>query len=400
MTKRKSKKRQQQKRRAQRAMKRRQRSKERTPSRTSFGATPLDLPTSATLAAAMIELEKLGDEPEFDNLDLGEEAVEIVVNMISDSDDEITRLGKKGDQSAVDRLIDDAKLEALQQIVTPALKSDIRRRLARASRRLRREGEKQRADKLDALGPMLDWPGFPWIMFRPLAEAFQNVVEGVLSQVLLHNTIAEAAGVSPQDLSQEQLLELTHDPNVIRHLQERLETDQDMQALLESQTDALFERLQNRLFEGTLNLGLFTTEELALWLALRDYRLTEAGIDFEQAPFPQEGVQTFADAMNETISLLNTPARRARRREHLARMAREDWEKDQDMALLISLVQDGLDDPDNPEKMGIWLYHALYGEQEQFLKRTETDETLDEQVETLYDQMWQRLEQGETPISD
>lgn len=396
MSKRKSKKQQKrlQQKRAQRTRKRRPRARERAP----YGPAPDQLPTPATLAAAMMELEHLGDEPEFADLAsrLEDDLVPVIAEMIAGTDDDIQRLEAQGDEEGIDRLIADAKSAALNAFITPAFVAEVRRRLTRLSRRLRREGEKRRAAQFDELMQMLDTPFFPWPMFGPLIDAFSETTEKVTTQILLHTSVAEAAGLSSGDVTFEQMTELLQDPNVLGRLQERYETDAELRELLDAQFDQLYEGLAEALFKGELNLGLFNWEELTLWNALIDHRMAESDADEQQDEPDGVDIELLADALKETVRLLNTPARQARWRERLAQLQRD--EPAGDTQVLLSLLQDIFADPQAAEEMENWLIRAYVGEHSLLQDRLDDDETLDVQFEESIERILTRLEQGEPPL--
>jgi hypothetical protein len=407
LSKRKNKKRQRQKKRTRRAMKQRRQSKARDSSPAPFGDFPLDasaplpegMPTLATLASAVMEMESLGDEPEFDGFPsaLGEDLPRIVVEAMSETDDDIQRLEAEGDEEGIERLISDARLKALQKLVTPALKAEVRKRLTQLSRRLRREGQKQRADEINTLAQMLDFPAFPWPLFHPLTDAFSQTVEEIMTHLLLHGAITEAAGVSEEDLSPEQVAELSKDPLVMQRLRERYETDEDLRDMLDRRFDRFYHELTRALLEAHLSLGLFTPEELVLWNVLSDHRLAESGIDREGDRFPPEGIKIIAEALKEAVRLLNTPARQARWREHLTRLERNNPAAE--IQALLTIFQGILADSGDPEELENWLFCAFAGEHQQLQDRLDADETLAEQVGAIYERILEQLEQGEPLLS-
>lgn len=392
-----------QKKRAQRTMKRRQRARTRASSLAPMAPAPFDVPPSlpddlphpAVFAQAFIEMEDLGDEPEFADFAaaLEDDLTAAVVKMIAENDDDMGRLEAAGDQQGVNQLIDDAKLKALQALITPALKAEVRRRLALLARRLQRQGQPQRADRVDALTQMLDWPPFPWAMFRPLADAFDETVGSVTAHLILRHAVAEAAGLPISTLSPERMAELTEDPAVRQRFDERLQSDEDLQDILYQQLDRVHEKLRHDLFEGHLNLALFTLEELVLWDALAQHRLAQVGVDLEeQDELSQQDFEILAKTMEETAHLLNTPARRERWREHLTQMEHEAPARE--MQILLATFQDILTDPDALEDLDYWLLGAFAGEHRRFQKLRESDESLSEQLYIVYEQTLERLEQG------
>jgi hypothetical protein len=353
------------------------------------------MPDPAAFVPTMIEMENLGDEPEFTDFSsaLEDGLNQVVVEMFGENNDDIERLKAEGGEEGIDRLVADAKIKALGRLVTPTLKAEVHGRLVQLTRRLRQEGQRQRADRIDALAQMLDWPAFPWTLFRPLTDAFDDTVERLVTHLMLHATVAEAVGVSPQTLSSEQMVELAEDPVVTQRLQELYEADKDLRDALDHQVDQLHAKLNHALFKGDLSLGLFTLEELALWTVLGERRLTESGIERDLDGLPQGGIEILADVLKETIRLLNTPARRARWQEHLTQMKREDPAGE--MQALLSILQKILADLDDPEELQSWLSNAFVGEQRRLQARRATDEALARQFDAVYEQMLERLQQGE-----
>ena len=368
--------------------------------KTSRPATryPAEIPDERTLMRGMMEMESLADEPEFADFELGEHAVEIIAEMIADFDEEIKHLEEVGDEEEIDKLSADAKVEAIQKVVTPEVKTDIRRRLERLSHRLQEEGQKERADGIAALALMLDFPPFPWMLFEPVHQAFDDVIQHILNFVTLRQAIAEAVGQPIIDLPPGEVTDLLADPDIASRLEARYETDEMLREAMNLEFDRFERAFMKRLFTGQVDLALFTTEELAVGLTWYEHEMDKA--DLEESDEEEESekkVRLIFKALTDALSYLNTPDRR---QQWLARLEQAQTEKtwSPDTEAGLGLLRSMLSNPPPAESPNRLLLSAYMSELRKLDERLSTDSNEVQAQEALVAQIRERLRRGEAPL--
>ena len=359
---------------------------------------PVGIPDERTLVRGMMEMESLADEPEFADFELGEHAVEIIAEMIADFDEEMKHLEEVGDEEEIDKLIADAKVEAIQKVVTPQVKTDIRRRLERLSHRLQEEGQKERADGIAALALMLDFPPFPWMLFEPVRQAFDDVIQRTLNFVMLHQAIAEAAGQPIINLPPDEVADLLADPDIASRLEARYETDEMLREAMNLEFDRFERAFMKRLFTGQVDLALFTTEELAVGLAWYEHEMDKADIEeADEEEESEEKVRLIFKALSDALSYLNTPDRR---QQWLARLEQAQTEKtwSPDTEAGLGLLRSMLSNPPPAESPNRLLLSAYMSELRKLDERLSTDSNEVQAQEALVAQIRERLRRGEAPL--
>jgi hypothetical protein len=363
---------------------------------------PANLPDERTLMRGLMEMvESLTDEPEFADFELGEHAAEIVVEMIADSDEEIKRLEEISDEDVIGKLIADARIEAIPKVVTPTVKTDIRRRLKRLNRRLEREGQKERADGIAALALILDFPAFPWMLFEPVCQAFDDMVQHTLSFVMIQHTIAEAAGQPVADLTTDELTDLLANPEIMNRLQTQYETDEMLRETMDLEFDRFEEAFMDRLYTGQVDLALFTTEELAVGLAWYEHEMDTSNIIEEtgEEEESEEKARLILKTLSDALSYLNTPDRR---QQWLARLeqvkTKKTWSPDTKAGLeLLRSILSNPPMPEGPERLLLSAYMGELFKMDDRLGTTDSSET--QAQETQIQQIRERLERGEAPLT-
>jgi hypothetical protein len=361
--------------------------------------SPANLPDQQMLVRGMVEMESLAEEPEFDGFKLGKDAFEIAANMIADSDKEMGRLEEIGDEAGIERLVAEAKMETIAQVVTPAVRVDVRRRLERLSRRLREEGQKQRAESLAALLPMLDWPLFPWALFEPVHRAFEDVLEQSFSLALLYKALAKAAGRPIKDIGPDEWQSLLQDPEIVRRFEAEYKDDEAFQKMLENQIQKIEGAFADSLFQDRVDLGLFDDEELAVGLAWYERECGQAADergedeDAKSDGRPQPTIRATASA----LSYLNTPARRQRWLERLERLEpQEHWPSEIEDGL--RLLKEMLAVPGQPEQPEHPLVAVYLVEMVRMSRRLQVDSSENEEQEERIREIQARLDRGEPPL--
>ena len=307
---------------------------------------PGDLPDQQTLVRGMMEMESLTDEPEFADFELGEEATEIAARLFIDTDDEMNRLEEAGDEEGIERLVSETKSEALQKVVTPAVKADIRRRLDTLGRRLRRQGQRQRADGIAALASMLDFPPFPWVMFEPVRQAFDDVIERVVDSIVLRQSVAEAAGRSMADIGPDEWGRLLKDPEVASRFGALYETNEMVRETMARGLERVDKAFIRHIATGQKDLALFSAKELALGIAWYEYERGQAGAEpADQDEESEQGGRLIIEASAGALRYINTPDRRQQWLDRLEQIkSTRAWPPEIEMGLTI-LSQELADPP-------------------------------------------------------
>jgi hypothetical protein len=399
MTKKKKRKktRRRQQKRAAKAKKRRQ-TRRKSPPR-PYLDHPGDLPDHQTLVRGMMEMESLAEEPEFADFELGEETAKIVTQSIMATDDEMSRLEEAGDEEGIEQLLAKTKLEVLQKAVTPAVKADIRRRLEALSRRLRREGQRQRAESIAALASMLDFPPFPWVMFEPVSQALDEVTAQTLDLIVLGQSIAEAAGRSAADIGPDEWSGLLKDPEVASGLEALYEANEILQETMERGFERVEKALTRRVSTGQFDLGLFSAEELALGVAWYEHERAEAEVEptDEDEESDQQG-RLVVEASANALRYINAPDRRQRWVDRLEKAITERaWPPDIEAGLRI--LSNELFDPPDPEGPERLLLLVYIGELFNMDDRLSTDPQATQDQGARIEEIRERLEKGEPPLT-
>lgn len=403
MTKKKKRKRQKRslQKRAQRESKRRRvqpRTSAASPFRVPAPLRSAGIPDERTLMAGLMEIDTLGDEPEFADFTLGEEVVDIVGEMIAESGKDIQRLEEAGQDEEIDHKISKARMSAMGKAITPAVKADIRRRLDQLSRRLQREGQSQRASGLAAISQILDFPPFPWVLFGPVRDAFDDAVREFINSLLIHTAVADAAGVPLAELTPERAVEVLADPAVRQRLEALYEQDEAFREMLDRQSDQARKGLMEDLFNGDLTLGLFTVEELVLLNALiyhqRQLKESRRELSDEEASASET-----AQIAQQAFQILNTPERRQRWRTRIAQLEAKSEELSGPMQAALLLFRTALTEPIEDSVLMPLLVTAYLGEARLQIERVESDPALREEMEKTLGQMLERLEHDEPPLA-
>ncbi|MCR4407881.1 MAG: hypothetical protein NUW24_13345 [Anaerolineae bacterium] len=356
-----------------------------------------NIPGEKTLLRGLMELESLDDEAEFDDFQLTEDAILVIAEMISGTDEEIKRLKKLGDKAAINKLIDEARLNAFDKVVTPEVKNDIRRRLERLSHRLRTEGQKQRAENIAALTLALDLPLFPWSLFTPLTRAFDSLVRQTLDFTILGHAIARAANLDAEAQIPENWPELLENPEILSRFEAQCETDETLQEVIDDLFDQMCDALNQSLLNGETDLKLFTAEELAVGLAWYGYE-TEKRAGMEDTN--ESKVRTIYETARSALDYLNVPDRRQRWLDRLEQnLVTKTWApnlRDGLQFFKTELAQPPIPDDPEPE-----LLYAYIGELVHLSKRLNRDDSPEVQAQKeLLQEMAARLERGEPPLGN
>jgi hypothetical protein len=388
--------------------KRAQRNSRRRRTRPRTGAAPpfrvpaplrsAGIPDERTLMAGLMEIDTLGDEPEFADFTLGEEIGDIVGEMIAESDEDIQRLEAAGQEEEIDHLISKARLSALEKAVTPAVKADIRRRLDQLSRRLRQEGQSQRAKSMAALSQMLDFPPFPWVLFGPVRQAFDDAVREFVGSLLIHTAVADAAGVPVAELTPERAAEVLADPTVQQQLEALYKQDGVFREMMDSQSDRAYEELIEDFFNGDLTLELFTAEELVLLNALIYHQRQLEESERELSDKEALASETAQNAQR-VFQMLNTPERRQRWRARIAQLEAKSRELPGPMQAALLLFRNALTEPIEDDILMPLLITAYLGEARPQIERMKSDPALREEMEETLHRMLERLERNEPPLA-
>jgi hypothetical protein len=354
------------------------------------------IPDERALMAGLMEMETLGDEPEFADFTLGEHTSDIIGEMMSESDEDIQRLEAAGKEKEIDRLISKARMSALEKAVTPAVKADIRRRLDQLSSRLRQEGQSQCASSMDALSQALDFPAFPWMVFGPVYQAFDDAMREFTGTLMIDMAVAEAAGVPVAELTPEKAASLLADPTVQQRFEALYGQDETLKEVTESQFDQVYDEIRGGLFNGDLTLGLFTVEELLLLGAFLHHQrqLTESEPTYEEAS--ASGV---AQAAQRTFQTLNTPERRQRWRARITQLEAKSEELSGPMKGALLFFLDALTEPVKDDYLEPLFIAAYVGEMGLQEERADADPALNEELEETFTQMLERLERGEPALA-
>ena len=361
--------------------------------------SPVDLDERRALQAFLI-METLADEPEFRDFELEDRAVDIIAKMLADSDDDLERLEEAGDEEAIGRFIFEARLEAIEKIVTPTLKNDIRRRLERLSRRLRREGDTEKAESITTLTYLLDFPAFPWMLFAPLVKAFQDTERRIISMVLIYNYIGKAAGRPVDDLSPEELSNLLRDPQIASYIEAQYEKDEDLREFLDREFERAEEEFMELLFTNQIHLGLFTFEELALGIAWSNKALEEADLtegEIQEEIEEKKTAEILFRACFEALSYLHKPDRRQQWL-HRLEQADKGATLSRKAQAALKLLHSALSDPDYAEYPDRMLLCAYIGEVNKLQDQLSTSSSPEAQAQwALVQQIEDRLKAGEPP---
>lgn len=355
------------------------------------------IPDERTLMAGMMEIETLGDEPEFANFTLGEDINDIIGKMIAGSDEDIQRLEAAGKEKEIDRLISEVRMSALEKAVTSAVKADIRRRLDQLSHRLQREGQSQRASSMAALLQILDFPAFPWVLFGPVRQAFDDAVREFIGSLMVHTAIAKVAGVSVTELTPERVASLLADPTAQQRFQALREQDEMLREVMDSQFDRVYKEFLHDLFQGDLTLGLFTAEELMLLSALiyRQRQLAKSGPEpSDEKILADEAFQ----AAQQAVQTLNVPERQQHWRARIAQQLEAGEELSGPMQAALFLFRETLTEPVENEALMPLLIAAYLGEFRLQQERAESDPALSEELEETFTRILERLERDEPPL--
>jgi hypothetical protein len=315
------------------------------------------------------------------------------------TNDEISRLEEAGDEEGIEQLLAQTKLEALQKAVTPAVKADIRRRLEALGRRLRREGQRQRAESIAALASMLDFPAFPWVMFEPVSQALDEVTERTLDLIVLGRSVAEAAGRSAADVGPDEWGSLLKDPQVASGFEALYEADELLQETMQRGFERVEQALTRRVSTGKFDLGLFSAEELALGIAWYEHERgkVEAEPTDEDEESDSQG-RLLVEASADALRCINAPDRRQGWLDRLEKAITErSWPPDIEMGLsILSNELSDLPDPKGPERFLLLVY---IGELFNMDNRLSTDSQATQDQGARIKEIKERLEKGEPPLA-
>jgi len=388
--------RRQRQKRAARARRRRQ-ARRKSPS-LPYPHLPGDLPNQQTLMRGMMEMESLTDEPEFADFELGEEATEIAVRWFIDTDDEMNRLEEAGDEEGIEQLVSETKSEALQKAVTPAVKADIRRRLETLGRRLGGQGQRQRADGIAALASMLDFPPFPWVMFEPVRQAFDDVIERAVDSIVLRQSVAEAAGRSVADIGPDEWGRLLKDPEVASRFGALYETNELVQETMARGFERVDKAFMRHIATGQSDLAVFSAKELALGIAWYEHERDQVEAEpADQDEESEQGGRLIIEASASALCYINTPDRRQQWLDRLEQIrSTRAWPPEIEMGLTM-LSQELADppDPERPERLLLIYLGELFRMDDQL----SADPGASQDQVALIQEIGERLEKGEPPLT-
>lgn len=249
-----------------------------------------------------------------------------------------------------------------------------------------------------ALSQILDFPPFPWVLFGPVRQAFDDAVREFIGSLMVHTAIAKAAGISIAELTPERVLSLLADPTAQQRFQALREQDEMFREVMDSQFDRVYKEFPDDLFQGNLTLGLFTAEELMLLSALiyRRRQLAKSG------PEPSDGKISANEAFQaaqQAVQTLNVPERQQHWRARIAQQLEAGEELSGPMQAALFLLRETLTEPVKDEALMPLLIAAYLGEFRLQQERAEADPALNKELEGTFTQMLERLERGEPPLA-
>ena len=252
----------------------------------------------------ILDSDELADEPEFADFRFDPDEAYASAEKTHRKHARALRKAEQKGGEELEFLQDDMRIEAIDRLLTPPVRRDILRRLESLVARLKA----QKAD-LDtvmmatAIQSLFEDKTFPWGMTNLLGELFQRSLGLPESAAEELQLIEQVQALLGDDLSIEELMQKSEDPDFMKELEAKIDTDSALFQKISAQATKLSDEFYDAIWHGEVEIDLFSEEELMVYLELVKERLEAAGLEPSDADSAEvsEIVQSTIDESIEKI---------------------------------------------------------------------------------------------------
>lgn len=274
----------------------------------------------------------LRDEPEFADFRFDDrDVVEVTVRHQKRYEARLKALLNSGDREALRELYDMMRIDIIAELVTPAVRSDLRERIRRCRERLKQGRE---ADKLemtlfvdlllsgqDKVIPL----GLCGLLTAIYEDSHRQALDDFESRLALRDELADLLPMH-KALDTTQLLALAAQPEVVERVTRTVEAHPELRARMERDMDRLIEDVEQAIRRGDIPARFFTDEEVLIPLAdaFHAFGGREALQDVPRgAANARAHAQTLLNLMQKSLAEIITLERNRLFREYLETIGRE-----------------------------------------------------------------------------
>lgn len=270
----------------------------------------------------MNESAQLAEEPEFKELFMVDaKTTEVTERWIKKYEKRLAAAEKK-DPDKHHEVLDDMRIQIIDELATPAFRNDVEKRLQALRDRLMINQDLDRFELVTLLQPLLSNKSMPWGICGLIIEIYNRTIERAMRQIedefSIFEPTVEALKTEGQDeIDIDNILE---HPEKLEQIGRKLfEAHPELHQRAEEQVLDMVDTFEDEVAQGLVDLDLFSEEELVLPFQCLQVEFGKPFKDVQPADEMRE--RTF-DAIRQTIVELMTPERFGRFRNDVEKTAK------------------------------------------------------------------------------
>ncbi len=261
----------------------------------------------------LIDSAELADEPEFADLSFNRQrAIEVTERWIPKYQNRLEDAQRKS-QDEMQEVYDDMRIEIIDELLTPAFRKQVKERVKAAYNRYLAADDLKKLEIVAVLGPLLSMSDFPWGICGLIIEIYDRAVEPVIREAKEEQEfIDEMAKAAKEELKvdERELIDMLKNPEPSEKLeqlgQKLMAANPGLRERVEERAWKIIDAFEDELFQGKIDLKLFTEIELNLPLQ----RLQEErGEDSTEVEPSEDYAKQIFQSVQSTLNEIMTPER-------------------------------------------------------------------------------------------
>jgi hypothetical protein len=268
------------------------------------------------------ESAQLAGEPEFKDLFMVDEiTVEVTERWMRKYEKRLAAAEKK-DPDKHHEVLDDMRIQVIDELATPAFRKDVEKRLQSLLDRLMKAQDLDKFELVTLLQPLLSNKRMPWGICGLIIEIYNRTIQRAMRRVedefSIFGSIVEALKAEGQDeIDFDNILEHPEKLELIGH--KLFEAHPELRQRAEEQVLDMVDTFEDEVAQGNVDLDLFSEEELVLPFQRLQAEFSEPFKDVQ--PTDEMRKRTF-DAICLTITEIMIPERFRRFRDDVEKTAK------------------------------------------------------------------------------
>lgn len=270
----------------------------------------------------IVDSHVLAEEPEFIDLYFDKHTVLKSLEKIQEKYEKQLLAAEKVGGEKLKILKEDMLIEAVNLVLTPSIRKNISHRLDVLVNRLVGPGDTDKYIMVSAVQEALKPGSLPWGVCNLVVTIFNRSIDKALKLVEDWEVPEVVSTLFGEDITPEEFLSKVDDPGFIETFQEKIDSNPDLYKLLTAETDKIIDEFLHDIWNGRIELNLFTVAEIERFSTLLDQRLEEAGTDFSKDAINEAGDILFSTT-RQYIEEIVTPRRLDQIKKSIQKVSKE-----------------------------------------------------------------------------